>query len=75
MKSQKPRKRWDEDAARTRLIKSSARLLRDLDKFEHPPASVAVPKTAIPLRITAESTSGCRSPAQTCAELGRKWSS
>ena len=79
IRSQKPearkqkRKRYDEDTERARLIKASARLLRDLDKFEYPPASVAVPTTPIPLRIRPEAGSGCRSPAATCAEWGWKW--
>lgn len=65
----------ESDTARMRAIKASANLLRDLQKHQkRPPASVAIPSTPIPLRIAAEQTSGCRSPAQACAELGWLWS-
>jgi hypothetical protein len=63
--------RGRDDTAQRKRIRACNLHMRDLRRvYRRPPADVALPRVAIPERLSGEPvSSGCGSPAQMCVEL------
>jgi len=73
MPSDRTRPGREEDTERQRAKRACRRHLQDLRKaHERPPASLALKRTSVPLRIAPVApASYCSSPAQLCAEIAK----
>ena len=70
MQARKTRRPPKSQTERQEAVSACAAHLRDLKRaHRRPPAEVDVPAVAVPLRLTADHSSFCTSPATLCAEL------